>query len=66
MGITIAIGNIVPGYLYPWKKEINLSSKLYLGTQIGFGILVSRHIVTRSCETIPPLSILYMGILLLY
>ena len=46
---------------------------LYLGTctwvpHSGFGILVvSSHIVTRPCETIPPLSMLYMGIpLLLY
>ena len=31
------------------------------GYQIAFGILVSRHIVTRPCETIPPLSNVIYG-----
>ena len=30
------------------------------GYQIGFGILVSRHNVTRPCETIPnPIHVIY-------
>ena len=43
---------------------------LYLGTCTWvpnrIWDFVSRHIVTRPCETIPPLSMLYMGKLLLY
>ena len=32
----------------------------------GFEILVKSHIVTRPCETIQPLFMLYVGILQLY
>ena len=65
MGITIARQHCtwVP---VPMEKGDYSFFQAVPGYQIGFGILVSRHIVTRPCETIPPLSMLYMGILLLY